>query len=54
MKQIIYWLTLALALFFFSCQQGERLVENPTFSARNRRIIEINRIVLNDTATIFM
>lgn len=53
MKQMAYWLTLASVLFFFSCQQGKRFVDNPTFGVCNSRTIEINKIVLSDTATIF-
>lgn len=52
MKQTTYLWLLLSALVFCSCQAGERTIERPTFSVRNSNTIEINKIVLNDTATI--
>lgn len=40
-------------LICFACQQQERVVERPAFGIRNSRTLEIDKIVLNDTATVF-
>lgn len=53
MKQSAYWFISLLGLFFLSCQQSERIIENPVFGVRNSNTLEITKIVLNDTATIF-
>lgn len=52
MKSQIHWWFLLPALIFCSCQRGERTIERPTFAVRNSNTIEIDKIVLNDTATI--
>lgn len=36
-----------------ACQSGERVIERPGFGVRNSRTLEIDKVVLNDTATIF-
>lgn len=52
MKPVTYcWLLLTVFLLF-SCQEKERVIEYPVFSVQNTETIEINKIVLNDTATI--
>ncbi|MDR0421823.1 MAG: TlpA family protein disulfide reductase [Proteiniphilum sp.] len=38
---------------FGSCGKSERVVERPVFEVRNTGTLEIDRIVLSDTATIF-
>lgn len=52
MKSKNYWRLLLPVLIFYSCQTGERIIEHPSFVVRNTNTIEIDKIVLNDTATI--
>ena len=52
MKLKIYWSLFLTTLVFCSCQTGERIIERPAFGVRNSNTIEIDKIVLNDTATI--
>lgn len=48
----IYQCLVLTAFLFCSCQKGERTVERPVFAVCNSNTIEIDKIVLNDTATI--
>lgn len=41
------------ALFFCSCHAGEKVIERPDFGVRNSGTLEIDKIILNDTATVF-
>ena len=52
MKSKVHWGLLFSALIFCSCQTEERIIERPNFTVRNSNTIEIEKIVLNDTATI--
>ena len=36
-----------------ACQQKEKVVERPSFGVRTSNTLEINKIVMNDSATIF-
>lgn len=47
------YVLLGMLLLCVACQQAERVVERPTFGVRNSRTLEIDKIVLNDTATVF-
>lgn len=54
MKKItILWGVILLIAVGYSCQPGERMIERPVFTVRNSNTLEIDKIVLNDTATIF-
>lgn len=52
-NSLILCLLSGLVLAFSACQQGERIIERPSFGVRNSTTLEIDKIVLNDTATIF-
>lgn len=44
---------LGIILVLGACRQGERTIERPLFGVKNTQTLEIDKIVLNDTATIF-
>lgn len=53
MKTKHLFLSLAgMTLFMSGCRQGDRIVENPPFSVRNSHTLEIEKVVVNDTATL--
>lgn len=51
MKNLLW--ACGLMLLVGACQSGERVIERPGFGVRNSGTLEIDKIVLNDTATIF-
>lgn len=54
MKNIQYLLiALGASLLLSGCQPKEKVVERPAFGVRNSTTLEIDKIVMNDTATIF-
>lgn len=52
MKPSTYRWLLPAVLLLFSCQAKEKVIEYPAFSVQNTETIEINKIVVNDTATV--
>lgn len=44
---------LLLWIICCSCEPGERIIQRPVFTVRTSNTLEIDKIVLNDTATIF-
>lgn len=54
MRKIFFaWGLLSLLLLCLACRQEERLVKHPVFSVRTTNLMEIEQVVLNDTATVF-
>jgi thiol-disulfide isomerase/thioredoxin len=43
---------LVATICFISCKESERTIERPVFGVRNTNTLEIDKIILNDTATI--
>ncbi|MDR2775330.1 MAG: hypothetical protein LBC19_11425 [Tannerella sp.] len=52
MKQT-FSIILSAMICFISCKEGNRTIDRPIFSVRNTNTLEIDKIVLTDTATIF-
>ena len=56
MKTLVIKQTLLTCLLFLSCtglQAQERIVEQPAFDAWSSTTLEIDKIALSDTATVF-
>jgi thiol-disulfide isomerase/thioredoxin len=51
MKQT-FSIILSAMICFISCKEGDRTIDRPVFSVRNTNTLEIDKIVLTDTATI--
>lgn len=52
-KIFAYSCILAFFLMSYSCKRGEQVIERPEFMSRNSNTLEIDKIVLSDSATVF-
>jgi hypothetical protein len=52
MKKLFSVILFAM-ICFMSCNKGDRTIERPSFSVRNTATLEIDKIVLTDTSTMF-